>query len=240
MELKDMDIVYPYRDDGNDGRELRYSLRTVAKNVPHRNVVIIGQVPTRLNTKEVKFIPYDDDPVLKYENVRWKIFNIFHNKDISEDFIWMNDDMLIIKPIDKIPPYSWWTLQFHADKIEKRSGHSSYWYILNKTNKLFDGEWFSYEVHVPFIFNKDKLVSLFDMYGEELKGCALRSVYGNKFCKPSFFEEEFWRVDCKSYSGRRDEMWDLNNLTYISTYDEIKYAYAKRLDANFEKCIYEL
>lgn len=240
MKLKDMDIVYPYRDDENDGRELRYSLRTVAKNLPHRNVVIIGQAPTRLNTKEVKFIPYEDDATLKYENVRWKIFSIFHNKDISKDFIWMNDDMLIIKPVKRIPPYAYWTLQFHADRIENRCGHSSYWRILKKTDELLHNEWFSYECHTPFIFNKDNLISLFDMYGEELRWCALRSVYGNNFCKPSFFEEEFWRTDCKSYSGRRDEMWDLKDLTYISTYDEIKYAYAKRLDANFEKCIYEI
>lgn len=240
MQLKDMDIIYPYKLDGLNGRELKYSLRSIAKNVPHRNVILIGEAPSRINKDTVRVIPFEDNLDTKYLNVRWKLMRIFHDDTISKNFIWMNDDMLVMQPITDIPPYSWWTLAFHAEKVNKRSWPSPYYEILKKTDKLCHNEGFSYEVHVPFIFNKDKLMSLFDEYENELEGCAIRSVYWNKFCKPVFFEEEFGRTDCKSYSWRLDELGDLNNITYISTYDEVKYAYAKRLDSKLEKCIYEL
>jgi hypothetical protein len=239
MKLKDMDIVYPYIPWPFDGKELRYSLRTVAKNVPHRNIVLIGRAPERLNTKEVKYIPFWDEEATKYLNVKAKMFHIYHDNSISKQFIWMNDDMLVLKPITEIPNYVRWHWEEHLNAIERRAWHSRYRKILEQTRLKFP-EWFSYEVHTPIIFDKEKLISLFDMYWDELESMAMRSVYWNTFCNPSFFEEEFWMTDCKSYTGRREEMWDINKLTYISTYDEIKYAYTKRLDANFEKCIYEL
>lgn len=234
-----MDIIYPYKLDGLNGRELKYSLRSVAKNVPHRNIILIGEAPDRINKDTVRVIPFEDNPETKYLNVRWKFMKIFHDDTISKNFIWMNDDMLILKPIKKIPYYTYWTLKFHTDAVEKRSGKSRYREILKKTNERFP-EWQSYECHTPFIFDKELLKQYFDTYWYDITGYAIRSTYGNLYCKPTPYKKYFGRNDCKSYSWRLDELGDLNNITYISTYDEVKYAYAKRLDSKLEKCIYEL
>ena len=70
MKLKDMDIIYPYKLDELNGRELKYSLRSVAKNVPHRNIILIGEAPDRINKDTVRIIPYKDIEDAKYLNVR--------------------------------------------------------------------------------------------------------------------------------------------------------------------------
>lgn len=239
MELKDMDIVYPYVEDWEDGKELLYSIRTVAKNVPHRNIVIIWDCPSRINKKNIIHIPIDDDKTDKYTNVKYKLLKAMRSEKVSDCFVWMNDDMLILKPIKKIPYYTYWTLKFHADAVERRSGHSRYWWILTKTR-----EWFprgkSFECHTPFIFDKKLLKQYFDTYWYDITGYAIRSTYGNLYCKSTPYKKHFGRNDCKSYSWRWDEMWNLNELVYVSTFDEIKFAYVKRLDSKFDKSIYEL
>ena len=65
-----MDIIYPYKLDGLNGRELKYSLRSIAKNVPHRNVILIGEAPSRINKDTVRVIPFEDNLDTKYLNVR--------------------------------------------------------------------------------------------------------------------------------------------------------------------------
>ena len=44
MNLKSLDIVYIVKNTEYNG-ELRYSLRSVCKNFPHRNIWIVGNLP---------------------------------------------------------------------------------------------------------------------------------------------------------------------------------------------------
>lgn len=93
-----------YRDNG----ELKYSLRSVAENMPWANHIYIitgfNQVPKWLNTKNPKItivpheeiIPHDALPTFNSNSIEMCICNI---KNLSEKFILINDDMFFNKPV---------------------------------------------------------------------------------------------------------------------------------------------
>lgn len=240
MDLSSMDIVYPYLPWNDNGIELKYSLRSL-QNIPHRNVILIGTPPQRLNTKEVRVINFLDDPNhSKYRNVTDKRIIISNDESISDDYIRMNDDMFIMKPITNIPYYTKCSLREHLNLIaEKFGGVSKYYKVIERVYKVFPNG-MSFEVHCPMVFNKDKSKKLLDDFWPlEL---AFRSMYCNLFwVEWTPFINDSGSIDCKSYNGRLQEIDNLNNLTYLSTYDELKYEYKKRLDSKlWTKSIYEL
>jgi hypothetical protein len=95
-----MDIVYIYRHSRDDGRELRYSLRSLS-NVPHGKVFIIGDKPKW--TKGIVHVPASDPHGLKALNALHKITVACRDPRVSEDFVLMNDDFYVLKPIPGIP-----------------------------------------------------------------------------------------------------------------------------------------
>lgn len=91
-----------------DNQELKYSLRSVMKNAPWINNIFIvtnGQVPNWLNINHPKIkivnhkdiMPKESLPTFNSEAIETCIVNI---PELSEHFLYANDDMFINKPIE--------------------------------------------------------------------------------------------------------------------------------------------
>ena len=172
-----MDYVYICKDGDNE--DLRYSIRSVVKNMPSGNVWVVGGKPDWYvgNYLEVA----QDKP--KYKNAKENLMAICNSKDISDTFILMNDDFFIMKPVSQILPYNGGDLSNKIDNYVKAFGNNTYALMLRKTIKdlLNAGikRPLSYELHIPMVMDKLGL-------GEaiRLKNVLWRSYYGNVYGSP--------------------------------------------------------
>ena len=91
------DIVIPCRPGANE--ELRYALRSL-KNLPHRDVWIIGGIPDWV--RDVRFYEYPRSTT-KYETTAQHMVTACRHPEISDPFVLMNDDFYIMKPMKTVP-----------------------------------------------------------------------------------------------------------------------------------------
>ena len=206
-----MDIVYICRDGDNE--ELRYSIRSAVKNLPHDNLWVVGGKPDWYSG------PYIEVPQDKayYRNARTNIRTIIKSNKISNTFILMNDDFFIMNKVDSLP-YMYSGLLI--DKINTRESYSQgdlYTRMLMKTDsELYERskikKALDYELHVPMIFEKEKLSLVISSQG------LWRSMYGNI----NDVGGEIFK-DVKIYA--KDHILSKNfidmNSTYLSTEDKI-------------------
>lgn len=213
MGLKDLDIVYTLKDRAYN-EELKYSLRSL-KNIPHKDVYIFGGCPVWINHDTVKHIHTIQDKQNKWLNTSHNLEEIVNNENVSEDFIWFNDDFFVLKQIDELPYYHDRTLSSRImdfAKISYMAMNNAYCSRLKKASrelKMRGETALNYELHLPMIFNKAKLKKVI----EEYPGFgAKRSLYGNTYVKDSI-----QRSDVKIYDNETipDEDWD-----FVSTSDK--------------------
>lgn len=184
-----MDIIYPYIKGDN---EIIYSLRSL-KNIPHNNVYIVGDKPEGIDLKKVCYIPFAQTKT-KYKNTTEIIKLMCNNSAVSDDFILMNDDFFILKeiknPVEELNLYRDYALKVYEYYI-KKYGNNSYSKGILETMKLIQDKLFienplSYELHIPFIFNKFKFLDMFNIDGVDNISCLhKRTLYGNLYLKDS-------------------------------------------------------
>ncbi len=176
-----MDVVWVCRTGSNE--ELRYSIRSVAANMPHENIVVVGGKPDWYTGKFVEVVTHDSDGRLsknKYENTKNNIRQIIETTTISDDFILMNDDFYVMKPIDQLQYYHGGLL---VDKIKTHNEfapNAGYTNVLRRTAQVLDAMGFEdpldYTLHIPMMFNKNKLVKVL-----EQPIASIRTLYGNMY-----------------------------------------------------------
>ena len=168
-----MDLVYICKDGYNE--ELRYSIRSAVKNLPHDKIWVVGGKPNWYTGNYIEV----SQSRSKYTNAKNNLKAICNSEDISESFILMNDDFYIINKVESVPYMYSGTLD---DKIKQREdlfNGNTYTILLKQTlgslqikkkNVILD-----YELHVPMVMEKNKLSKVLRMSG------LWRSVYGNMF-----------------------------------------------------------
>lgn len=169
-----VDAVYICRNGENE--ELRYSLRSIEKNMLYDNVWVVGGKPDWYSGN---YIAVEQDS-RKYENARKNLKAIVNSSEISENFILMNDDFFVINRVDKVPYLYSGTLASKINDLKDGIGPNiPYIHMLTLTNrvikKLGIKEPLDYELHTPMIMNKVKLASVID------KPSLWRSTYGNLY-----------------------------------------------------------
>jgi hypothetical protein len=208
---KNMDVVYICRSGPNE--ELRYSIRSVEKHLPHRNIWVIGQAPEwyKGNFIEVKNLN------AKYSNARANLDALVRSKLISDDFILMNDDFFIMRPIEKISYFYEGTLIERAERNELLTTTGAYTSLLYNTNdKLIEmgiEDPLNYEVHIPMMMNKKKLKEVL-----RHKSCLWRSMYGNLYNVGGTNREDV-KVYSVNSSNPKSYEWRGKNFAYLSTQD---------------------
>lgn len=168
-----VDYVYICRDGDNE--ELRYSIRSVVANMPPGNVWVVGGKPKWYTGNH---IPVKQD-MAKSRNAANNLKVICNSKEISDNFILMNDDFFAIKPIKTIKYYHGGLLSEKIELYQDLQPTSSYTRSLEETHrrllKLGVEDPLDYELHVPMPMSKANL-------RVALRGNTLwRSTYGNIF-----------------------------------------------------------
>lgn len=196
-----MDVVYPYKTSLFDF-ELRYSLRSLHKFMPHRRVIVAGDKPSFIS-RLVHFVPVSRD-ANRYRSSTTNIAAAVKQAVETEKFVVMNDDFFLLRP---------WTFR-HENRgtIEEylASGQPQGLYRLHvewtrdilKAHGVSDPLWFG--LHRPTVYERDKLMELIT----EFKGqrYLLRTLYHNLFPQPSERRED---VKIKGWAGEPPSDLDL-------------------------------
>ncbi len=170
-----MDVVYLFRAGPRDSLALRFSLRSL-KNMSYDKVYIVGDKPEWI--ENVVHIRYSDTTKRGSLNTFFKLIRACKVPELSQEFILMDDDHLILRPVEEIPYYSSGLIS------EVKKAKTQFYYDLQRTGALFDNAISFNKVHVPIVYDKDKVLELASVY--DLKNKYLhKSLYGNHFkCVP--------------------------------------------------------
>lgn len=168
------DVVIPYITTRST--ELLYVLRSL-KNLPHRNVYIVGDRP-RFNLKDVIFFKQEQtaNPALNTYTVMNKICE---TSEVSDDFIWLADDIMITEPVKEIPIWHRGLIKDRIDSFDNRRLNHYQKRLINTYEVLKSrgiDEPLFYDMHIPFVFNKNKWLALDS--SPEIKKMSL---YGNTY-----------------------------------------------------------
>lgn len=226
-----MDIVYIFKEGPLDSLELKYSLRSLCKNTKFNNVYIIGDKPRWL--QNVTHLNIKDPTLNKFYNILYKIKEATKIKELSDDFIIMWDDIFILSPISKFKHYSDGLIL--KDIIGDRKINSPHNNTLKRVLRVCpDG--INYDVHSPYLYNKENLKKLFKEYKLDIKKIySLRSMYGN------FYKLEYELVQnskINSYEKfvllKKSNIFASSNKSILEDKRFLDY-----MESNFEKCKYE-
>ncbi len=210
-----MDFVYICKDGENE--ELRYSIRSVLYNFLGANIWVVGGKPDWYAGNYIEVIQNKKN---KYENATNNLIALCNNNSISNNFILMNDDFFIVKPIKKVEYYHGGSMYERIAEYEKHMGISPYIKKLKMTYKhlirMNIREPLDYALHIPMPMEKDKLLYLLSTHRYPH---SWRSLYGNYYKVGGIEIKDVKVYENKSY---KPESYDPNNLIYpfISTNDD--------------------
>lgn len=191
-----MVIVYTYRNDGNDGFELRYSIRSMCKYFTDlTDLILVTTTPPPWYSG--KYVPFFDIPDKPGESIIIKMLGAG-----VEDFLWCADDHFALKTFDSnLPNYYNHHARYVDSKIKKM--------VTNCPN-----DWLNYICHTPMVINRTKLQAAFDWAdGREF---PVKTLYANFNKLPGTR-----LIDCKfrgnvSYQEIKDR---IANRPFFSTHE---------------------
>jgi hypothetical protein len=174
MDTAKLDIVYFIKNTPHN-EEFRYSLRSVCQNMPFNRVWVFGGCPQNI-VPDVR-VRVEQTGRTKWDKVRNMYKMVCENKEITDDFIMFNDDFYVMQPTDRLVPLYRCSLSEHISILEHKRP-SEYSGLLRRCQDTLGGEPLSYELHTPFIFNKEKLLRLLEDYPD---AHCMRTMYGNLY-----------------------------------------------------------
>jgi hypothetical protein len=162
----------------------------VEKNLKgYRNIYVVGANPDFL--QNVIHVPAEDvfDPAVNADgNMTLKILKACAISELSDNFLFMNDDFVFIKPIvaAEIPwmhkgdmanrPEAFWKAQFYRKRLLRTF----------ETLRNRDETTLQYDYHAPMLMNKIKFKEVMAEYNwQEGIGLTFRSIYGNTMKLPA-------------------------------------------------------
>lgn len=178
-----VDLVYPLGHGSLwDNNELKYSLRSIEKHLAnYRHVYVMGEKPAWL--QNVVHIPVNETGRSGPERIYRKILRACQEPNLSNPFLFMNDDFFFLKPTDAptMPFYYDGTLK---EAIEKKHKGGPYKEALINTFEAVNGRCIQpalhYDIHTPILY--DKQVFRFSMAAVDWKarfGYVIKSLYAN-------------------------------------------------------------
>lgn len=248
-KTSDIDLVYIVKcSDIND--DLKYSLRSVYKFCNYRKIWIIGYKPEWVqNVEYIETIQTGN----KWQNSMLNWQTACEAKDISDNFILMNDDFIAIHPIYDIQRdinACLIPIDLMAKKYKNRK--ASRWqtgFILAQDllTSLNLNTSFNMETHIPFIVNKKNYLDMLNLPQikdfDQTKVLHKRTIYYNLYYDNLNPPRQIKDVKILLNRDLSDQFLNEN---WISVFDDVignsnKFPKINKfLEVMFpEKCIYE-
>lgn len=177
-----IDVVYILGTGSQfHNHEIRFSLRSVEKHLKNVGKVwVIGEHHPVI--QNVNFIPYPDRTIHSATNIMHKVTRACEEKEISENFLFFNDDHYLLTDFDAetFPYFYSGTIQEFLSKRDRdaytKKVENTYQHLKDKglPLKFFD-------VHTPIIYNKAKFLENVANSGIDWNNapCVSKSVYAN-------------------------------------------------------------
>lgn len=190
LDLSTCDIVYVVRAE-EQNEDLRYSLRSLA-NVPHKKVFISGYVPSWCT--DIVPVPRDQEAQSNQENSNLNLLAAVNLDELSDDFIFMNDDFFIMQPSDVIPLFHQGLLSDVISRYKSNNRMGQAWSLIATRDELMrlrpGKELLSYELHMPMLMNKHKVRRMFEYWPRPVMALRPRSFYGNVYGENGVLTED--------------------------------------------------
>lgn len=181
-----MDVVYILGFNRNN-QELRFSLRSIDKNLAHDRVILSGY-PPEWTTNTARLTVKSRAPSKKFLNAARNLLAACQWEGTSEEFILFNDDFFVIKPVDEIPMHHRGTLARAMEVHHKRWGANPYYKGMRATMQYLQAQGYdnplAYHLHAPMVINKEIMEQVLIDTGvtnpaKKRPNYLLRTIYGN-------------------------------------------------------------
>lgn len=212
---RSIDIIYPNVEQFVQWEEMKYSLRSLEKNLigVNFNMWIVGELPAWINPEEVNFIPVEYSGQTPRIDILHKHLAVINHADIGEEYFWMNDDIYFVNKVmyaDMCLPV---VVNNLNDSIALLSPQTIWGRDNIRTLNLLKEEGLStwnYGVHIPHRFEKSKLKFLIGKYNMLADPIVLTQIYYNYWFKDWL---PYWdTVDLKNNQGfcinRENPNWE--------------------------------
>ena len=212
-----MDILYVVGrgfSQWNDN-ELRYSLRSIAKNGKNiGRVFIAGYCPPFVNRNAVTYLKVKDETNIKHHNILHCIDEVVKHTDIGEEFLYSSDDHFYIRETD-FNEYPFFRKGILPDVVEENDGAKTYHQSLVDTRKLLTWcglPFNNYAWHGNTHFRRSLweserfqfLIEASKMFEQGVEPTCLMLNYWQSVI--GF--EETWRADCKFHHDLTDATFE--------------------------------
>jgi hypothetical protein len=168
------DVLFLVRR-GDVNEELRYSLRSLA-NVPHGRVWIAGHRPAWVSA-DVGLVRVQQFRG-KHSNAKANLEAALRCDEISESFLYMNDDFFVMQPMESVPALHRGSI---AEVAAEQPGSSDYVEAMHATRRILVDlgipEPLSYELHVPMLVTRSGMLEALQWVNHPR--IQERSLYGN-------------------------------------------------------------
>jgi hypothetical protein len=171
-----MDVVYPVRP-GASHEELRFSLRSIAANLAHDRVWLVGYRPAWVAGVEHVAAPTLD----RWSTVPSHLRAITALPELGEEFIYLNDDFFVLRPAAGAPVWHRGPIAAEVAAHPAGTWRRGQAETLELLRCWGIREPLSYELHVPMVMTTTILAEALARAATAgpFAALAYRSLYGN-------------------------------------------------------------
>ncbi len=213
-------VYFTIKKTFNNHLELRYSLRSLEKYVTGiRNTFVVGFQPDWCQNV-IHVNKADTYAKNKDANIIEKVITCCNNKQISDPFLFINDDHFFSQKV-RADQFGY----YHKGELFSDSTNSLYRHRINKTKSMLKERnlpTLNYDVHTPILIHKKQFLEAFD--GIDFIGTfmVMKSWYMNNWVG---FDKGVEICDCKFVGSDRGTLLelkpDVKNRPCFSTSDNI-------------------
>jgi len=207
-----MDIVIPLGKGSLwEDNELRYALRSIEKNVTnYEKIVIVGEKPSWLTG--VLHIPQDDPHRCKERNIMEKVRTACLSPEVSEVFLFSNDDIYFMRPMSAHDILYWHSGTISTYSEGKRL--NGYMECMKRTNAVLVErgvkEPLYYDIHVPIPYSKKLFLEVMAKYEWRQRSTyTVKSIYCNTLGIRGVYMDDVKRKEGGAFYSTTDKILGL-------------------------------
>ena len=190
-EKRIIDIVYPNVSRFSQWEELKYSIRSLEKNLRDISfrLFIVGDWPEWLNPLEAFHIACEYSGKTPRIDIIHKHLAVIADDRVGEEYFWMNDDIYLVNPVS----YADICLNVAVNNLREARGRMSRQTVWGRDNhRTYDllksqnlPTW-NYAAHIPHRFEKKKVSFLIESFRMLETPLVLEQLYYNFWFRDMF------------------------------------------------------